>query len=284
MDASALQALRASALVESPTAFGASPTEDFSRSLAETEARLVIDANRAIFGLFDGTVLIAISGVAREVTAKLAHKASIWGVYVSPTHRGAGAGKMLLLQALKFASNLTGVLQVNLFVNSTNANAIALYESLGFVTFGVEHNGLMIDGVAHDELLMVRFLLASHGAMEDEDGNAEASPRIRTLPGLTLAQTELAESMSEISEDHFCAGWLIDLEYSLWGIVSGLSPNEFGFGPIEWWKIRRLKALSAATGGWIERLRDAEHETFVPLEIWLTRFAAHRAAQSRTES
>lgn len=283
-DAPALQALRASALVESPNAFAASPAEDFSRSLAETEARLVLDANRAIFGLFDETVLAAIAGIAREGMAKLAHKAGVWGVYVSPTHRGTGAGKALLIEALEFATNLSGVKQVNLYVNATNANAVALYESLGFVTFGVEHNGLLIDGIAYDELLMVWLLRASTMATDDEARDGEAPRRIRTLPGLTLAQTALAELMSEISEDHYCAGWLGDLEYSLWSIVTGASANMFGFGPIEWWKIKRLKALSAATGGWIELQRPAEHETFVPLDAWLPRFAAHQAAQSHTDS
>jgi len=216
--------------------------------------------------------------------AKLAHKAGVWGVYVSPTHRGTGAGKALLIEALEFATNLSGVQQVNVYVNATNANAVALYESLGFVTFGVEHNGLLIDGIAYDELLMVWLLRASTMATDDEARDGEAPRRIRTLPGLTLAQTALAELMSEISEDHYCAGWLGDLEYSLWSIVTGASANMFGFGPIEWWKIKRLKALSAATGGWIELQRHAEHETFVPLDAWLPRFAAHQAAQSHTDS
>ena len=275
-DAPALQALRALALVESPTAFGASPVEDFSRSLAETEAKLAVDASRAVFGLFDETALVAMAGIARDAMVKLAHKAGIWGVYVSPSHRGTGAGKKLLVEALRFASNLSGVRQVNLYVNATNANAIALYESLGFVTFGVEHNGLMIDGIAHDELLMACFLSELTGVPDNEDEGAQAPRRLRTLPGLTLAQTELAELMSEISEDHYCAGWLGDLEYSLWSIMTGASANRFGFGPIERWKIQRLKALSAATGGWIERERHAEHETFVALDTWLVRFASHQ--------
>ena len=183
-DAPALQALRAAALVESPTAFGASPAEDFSRSVAETAARLVEDANRAVFGLFDETVLVAMTGIARESMTKLAHKAGIWGVYVSPAHRGTGIGKKLLIKALKFAENLLGVRQVNLYVNATNANAIALYESLGFVTFGLEHDGLMIDGVAHDELLMARVLTRLSIANDDEDGDGHSSGRVRTLPGL----------------------------------------------------------------------------------------------------
>ena len=277
-DAPALQALRAAALVGSPTAFGASPTEDFSRSMAETEARLASDENRAIFGLFDESHLVGMAGISREAMAKLAHKAGMWGVYVSPSHCGQGAGKALLVEALKFAANLSGVRQVNLYVNATNANAIALYESLGFVTFGIEHYGLMIDGVAHDELLMTRVLSTLPATINDEDGDDQAPRRLHTLPSLTLAQTELAELMSEISEDHYCAGWLDGLEYELWGIVSGARDNSFGFGPIERWKIKRLKALAAATGGWIERKQQAAHETFVPLNAWLAKYTARKTA------
>ena len=278
-DASALQALRAAALLDSPTAFGASPSEDFSRSIEETRERITAAGDRVILGAFSGDTLIGMVGIAREHSIKHAHKAGLWGMYVAPSHRGSGAGKRLVNEALKFSANLSGVRQVNLYVNATNAIAIALYESLGFVTFGVEHDGLMVDGVAHDELLMVRILSALPIAPDDEGDEAEAPRRIRTLPGLTLAQTELAELMSDISEDHYCAGWLIDLEYSLWSIVTGDSANTFGFGAIERWKIKRLKALSAATGGWIERQRDAEHETFVPMEIWLKQFAARQTTE-----
>lgn len=278
-DTPALQALRAGALLDSPTAFGASPSEDFSRSLDETCGRIVAAGDRVILGAFSGDALIGMVGIAREQSLKHAHKAGLWGMFVAPSHRGAGVGKTLINEALKFAASVSGLRRVNLYVNATNAIAIALYESLGFVTFGVEHGGLMVDGVAHDELLMVRVLSALPIAPDDEDNDAEAPRRIRTLPGLTLAQTELAELMSDISEDHYCAGWLGDLEYSLWSIVTGDSANTFGFGTVERWKIKRLKALSGATGGWIERRRDAEHETFIPLEAWLTQFAAHQKAQ-----
>jgi RimJ/RimL family protein N-acetyltransferase len=41
-------------------------------------------------------------------------------------------------------------------VNTENTAAIALYESLGFETFGVERGFMLVDGVLHDELHMVR--------------------------------------------------------------------------------------------------------------------------------
>ena len=39
------------------------------------------------------------------------------------------------------------------------------------------------------------------------------------LRDLTDAQRELAEAMSDISEDAYCTGWMQDLEYGLWRIV-----------------------------------------------------------------
>ena len=147
--------------------------------MAETEARRASDEKCAVFGLFYEANLVGMAGIAREAMAKLAHKAGIWGVYVSPSHCGQGAGKTLLVEALKFASNLPGVRQVNLYVNATNANAIALYESLGFVTFGREQAGLIIDGVAYDELLMTRVLSASPNVASYEDGDTQSPRRPR---------------------------------------------------------------------------------------------------------
>ena len=79
--------------------------------------------------------------------------------------------------------------------------------------------------------------------------------------------------MSEISEDAYCAGWLIDLEYELWQIlIDGQGVyGRMGLGEPE---IQQLRELSDACGGWIVYDDDLE-ETFVPLAQWLTMFAAH---------
>ena len=86
-------------------------------------------------------------------------------------------------------------------------------------------------------------------------------------------QRVLAKRMSEISEDAYCAGWLIDLEYELWQILVD-GRGEFGFGAVTEAEIEELRELSAACGGWI--VYDAKRqETFVPLDQWLKMFAAH---------
>jgi hypothetical protein len=41
------------------------------------------------------------------------------------------------------------------------------------------------------------------------------------LRDLTPAQLELAEYMSDLSEEAYCAGWMRDLEYALWDAAYG---------------------------------------------------------------
>jgi hypothetical protein len=92
------------------------------------------------------------------------------------------------------------------------------------------------------------------------------------LEDLTPTQRALAERMSEISEDTYCAGWLVDLEYDLWQILIG-EQGTFS-GMVSEPEIQQLRELSDACGGWIF-YDDDRAETFVPLTQWLTMFAAH---------
>lgn len=83
---------------------------------------------------------------------------------------------------------------------------------------------------------------------------------------LTPEQLLLAEAMSELSENAYCAGWMDGLEYDLWNILSG-APQRYGRIEVTGSDVARLKALSAKCGGWI--VFDDEHaETFVPLPRW----------------
>ena len=153
-DAASFQELRLLALKEEPSAFGSSYEEEVDFSASKIESRLAFKADQGPFGAFEDGRLIGLVALGREGMKKLSHKAMIWGMYVAPEFRGRGIARGLLIEALTFARSIPGIIQVNLGVNATNANAIQLYQSVGFKVFGHELNALQIDGELYDEIHM----------------------------------------------------------------------------------------------------------------------------------
>jgi RimJ/RimL family protein N-acetyltransferase len=154
-DAAAFQALRLRGLAEAPTAFASSYEEEVNTPIAEIERRLQPKASGALFGAFAAGALAGIAGIERESMAKLSHKAYLWGMYVSPEHRGVGLGFQLLQTVLPYAWQSLGVAQVNLGVHTENASAIKLYRRIGFVVWGTEMGALVVGGESQDEHHMV---------------------------------------------------------------------------------------------------------------------------------
>ncbi len=113
-------------------------------------------ADGALLGAFRDGALLGVVGVQREKLKKLSHKAYVWGVYVAPEARRAGTGGVLLRRVLEYARSELGVWQVLLGANTANAAALALYRKLGFTEYGLERGFLLVEGVLHDEHLMVR--------------------------------------------------------------------------------------------------------------------------------
>jgi RimJ/RimL family protein N-acetyltransferase len=160
-DASAFQAFRLSALLEAPSAFGSSYEEEKDVPISVIEERLAIKPDRGLFGAFEENMLVGGVALSRENMNKLAHKALILGLYVTPSARGKGIGRRLLLEALALARFVPEIKQVNLCVNANNMCAIHLYESVGFKVFGHEPGAMFINGEFHDELHM--YLRLAHG-------------------------------------------------------------------------------------------------------------------------
>lgn len=153
-DAGVFQALRLSALLESPTAFGSSHEEEVRFTADVIEGRLALRPDRGVFGAFADGQLIGMVALGRENHRKLAHKAMIWGLYVAPDQRRSGAGRALLQAALALATSVGEIRQVNLSVNAGNTSAIRLYEAHGFQAYGHEAEAMLVDGVLHDEVHM----------------------------------------------------------------------------------------------------------------------------------
>ena len=71
--------------------------------------------------------------------------------------------------------------------------------------------------------------------------------------------------MSDISEDHYAAGWMHGLEHTLWDAVQRLpEKTDYGMGQIDTDRLRKLKAASELVGGWI-----VYDDKLVPMDEWL---------------
>ena len=155
-DAAIFWALRLEALQDSPTAFGSDYEESRARPLASAAARLDDQEGGSFtLGAFEDAVLRGTLGLRRETGRKSAHKATIWGVYVTPGARGRGLARALLAEALARARRIPGLEQIHLMVNTTNAAARQLYLAAGFTIYGCEPRALKLDDQYFDEDLMV---------------------------------------------------------------------------------------------------------------------------------
>ena len=155
-DAAAYLVLRREMLVDSPWAF-ASSVED-SDFEPETLAAKLHEPGQAIVGGFDGERLVGAAGVYRDRHLKMAHRARVWGMYVTPPARGRGLGEKLLARAFEVARSWPGVDSVGLSVSANAPAALRLYQRLGFAEWGVEPATLVVDDVAYDEIHMVLVL------------------------------------------------------------------------------------------------------------------------------
>lgn len=143
--------LRLEALRLEPTAFSG----DFHEELAQSDhfhaTRL---QSGAVFGAYHDSTLIGMVGLIRYVGRKHSHHAAIWGVFVTPEYRGQGAARQLMHAALE--SLPSEVTHITLGVEENNKAAIKLYESLGFIEYGLQPGVFQHDGVLINERLMVK--------------------------------------------------------------------------------------------------------------------------------
>jgi hypothetical protein len=100
------------------------------------------------------------------------------------------------------------------------------------------------------------------------------------LSDLIGEQRVLAEFMSSLSENAYCAGWMDGLEFALWQVLLG-ERREYGrlvmTGEDRW----KLRSLSDAAAGWIV-FDDDREETWISFEDWKIRFQAWQALEPRT--
>lgn len=91
-----------------------------------------------------------------------------------------------------------------------------------------------------------------------------------------IARDRLRQAMSDLSEDCWCAQWLMGTEFALWRFVqNGPSKwGQWGQGTVGRDDIIELKALSELCKGWFV-WDDEKGETFVPMMQWIEMFDEH---------
>ena len=95
-------------------------------------------AAERVLGVFQDDRLAGVAGLSFETREKLHHKATLFGMYVPARCRQQGLGRSLVQAVLVQAGARPGVRLVQLTVTQGNDAARALYESCGFVAYGVE--------------------------------------------------------------------------------------------------------------------------------------------------
>jgi ribosomal protein S18 acetylase RimI-like enzyme len=166
-DAARYARLRLRMLEDSPWAFASSPEDDMARDLGLLAAKLgeaqnsIVavegDSARNASGGNASTAagaaeLVAAAGVVRMKPRKSSHRASIWGVFVLPEHRGRGLGRKVVETAIGLARSWPGVVYVDISVSMNSPAARELYERLGFEAWGREPEALEHGGRRFDEV------------------------------------------------------------------------------------------------------------------------------------
>lgn len=138
-DASRYRALMLHAYQAAADAFTSTPEERAAEPLSWWIARIADPKGLShVFGAFLDEELLGTVTVEFAAKPKTRHKAHLIGMFVAQAARGCGLGGGLLQAALDLIADRPDIRVVTLTVTEGNAHAIALYESFGFKSFGVE--------------------------------------------------------------------------------------------------------------------------------------------------
>jgi len=166
-DAPALFKLRRESLLTEPHAFLASPEDDLASSEEAVRAMLTRAPEAVVFGA-RAQGLVGLVGLHRGSARKAAHKANLWGLYVTAAWRGHGVGAQLVQAAVAHARTLPGVRAVRLGVSESAPGARRLYERAGFIPWGTEPDALRCAGRSFAECHMELTLAVAGGGAGDD--------------------------------------------------------------------------------------------------------------------
>ena len=157
-DAEKYRSIRLESLQNSPESFVSSYEEEKDFAIEKFKEQFQSD-DSFTYGAFEKNELTGIITLYMDKPYKLSHRAHIGAMYVTPSKRSLGLGKVLMEEAIKKAKGIVGLEQVYLAVVSTNESAKKLYSSLGFKVFGTEKKGLKLENNLYFDVdFMILFL------------------------------------------------------------------------------------------------------------------------------
>lgn len=148
-DAASFKAIRLEALKTKP---------ELLRSTFELEDKLdtawfagrLEDAH--VVGAFCNDDLVGTAGFSIQQGQPNIHKGRLFGMYVRPNSRNLGIGRLMLDAVLNVARENVEV--IHLSVVKDNRPAQGLYESFGFIKYGIEPKASKYGEKYYDEVLM----------------------------------------------------------------------------------------------------------------------------------
>jgi ribosomal protein S18 acetylase RimI-like enzyme len=152
-DAALYRIVRLEGLQHHPEAFSASFETERAQGDSFFADRL---AGSEVLGAFAKGELLGIVGLRVPPGLKEVHKGLLWGMYVRPQARQTGVGKRLVGSLLDAARPRIELVQ--LFVWEGNSAARRLYESFGFIEYGLERNAVKHEGTYYHMVLMAKSL------------------------------------------------------------------------------------------------------------------------------
>lgn len=155
-DVQSYKAARLYALKHSPLTFGSRYEDEKAYGDEIFAHRIRHEGGNAVFGAFEGDILLGTAGVFVHERLSEKHRGTLWGVYVMPEARGLALGSLLVQSVINYAENHVVVLDAK--VVASNDYARRIYYDLGFEKYGLEKKSFCVEGHFQDqELIFIDF-------------------------------------------------------------------------------------------------------------------------------
>jgi RimJ/RimL family protein N-acetyltransferase len=150
--------LRLDSLERHPEAF-ATDAQAWKSASKETIERLLLHSQERedmlIMGAWvEGNQLAGLVGMKRDLRPSIAHKATLWGLFVSPPYRQQHIGSALMHEILLRARTIPGLILLRAVVNVSSVAALTLLRQSGFEEYGREPKAKKFGKTFYDQIYL----------------------------------------------------------------------------------------------------------------------------------